>query len=322
VKLTVGARASTERKAGRSVVTYSIVDPNLFPGDATYSHTWRAFTPKATLTFQPSSHFMAYLTAAKGFKSGGYDLSGSSAGVSSATVDAALSRPFDQETVWNYEVGEKLTGLGDRLVFDADVFDDEYHNLQTSQLVVINGVPIPLTSNAGNARVAGVELESQFLPTNWLTLGLAYSYMDAHFTAKNTGFTGARIPYAPKDQVHASVDLHFPLPGDGGRISLAADYTYHSKVFFDNANTAPPFLQSRSIWRGVVNGHIEYDSPGDVWRLSVWGKNLTGTEPALHAADVTVLFEDLNEFLGNAGSIFLAKYYPVRTFGVTLSRRF
>jgi iron complex outermembrane receptor protein len=327
LKLTVGLRASIERKSGRSVVTYSIVDPTLFPADSRYSHTWSAVTPKGTLTFQPNSHFMAYLTVAQGFKSGGYDLSGSSAGTSSEFVDAALAHPFDQETVWNYEIGEKATLLDNRLVFDTAIFDDEYHNLQTSQLAIINGIPVPQTTNAGNARVSGVEVESQFVPTGWLTLGATYAYMDARFTSKFANgapvpFFGDRIPYAPKDQFHVSADFHRPLPGEAGTISFGVDYTYHTKVFFDNVNSAPPFLQPKSIWNGIVNAHLEYDSADSKWRVLLWGKNITATEPVLHAADVSVLFQNLDEFLTGSDFLFLVKYYPVRTAGITVTRTF
>ncbi|HLI67201.1 MAG TPA: TonB-dependent receptor [Caulobacteraceae bacterium] len=323
LKLTAGLRASYERKSGHSIVTYTLFDPvNLPPGNATYSHSWSAVTPKVTLTFQPNHRIMAYVTAAEGFKSGGYDLSGSGAGVNSATVNAALSHPFNQETVWNYEAGLKMTAFDNRLVFDADVFDDEYHDLQTSQLVVINGVPIPLTSNAGDAKVTGVEVETQLAATDWLTLGVTYAYMDARFTSPNTGFTNNHIPYAPQNQVHLSADIHYPLPGNAGRLAIGADYTYHSKVFFDNGNTAPTFLQRKSIWNGIVNGHIAWDSADDRWKVEAWGKNITGQEPALHAADVTVLFQDA--FGGDPGNaaLFLVKYYPVRTFGVTVTRKF
>ena len=132
-------------------------------------------------------------------------------GSSSAQVDAALATPFNPETVWNYEVGEKFTGFDNRFTFDADVFEDQYLHLQTSQLVIINSVPIPITSDAGNARVAGIEVESTALPTNWLTLGLTYAAMDTKFLSHKTGFYGARIPYAPKQQVHASAEVHFPV---------------------------------------------------------------------------------------------------------------
>ena len=339
LKLTGGLRASWEQKRGHDIVTYTIVDlSNLPPANVTYSHSWEAVTPKVTLTFQPNSRFMAYATASEGFKSGGYDLSGSAAATglglspadASALVDAALKRPFDQETVWNYEVGEKATLFNNRLVLDTAIFDDEYHNLQTSQLTLVGAIPVPITSNAGNARVAGLELESQFAPTDWLTLGATYAYMDAHFTSRSVHgqavtFFGNRIPYAPKDQVHLSADFHAPLPNDMGKIDAAIDYTYHSKVFFDNANDNAPFLQKKSICNGIINAHVEWDSPDDNWRVLLWGKNITRQEPALHAADVTVLFEDFNEFLtlpDPPNSISLVKYYPVQTFGVTVTRKF
>lgn len=319
LKLTVGARGTEERKSGTSVITYSRVDPNLFPGSATYSHSWGSFTPKFTLAFQPTTHLLFYATASEGFKSGGYDLSGSG-GSSSEQVDQALATPFNPETVWNYEVGEKFTGFNNRFTLDADLFDDQYSHLQTSQLVIINSVPIPITSDAGGARVAGAEIEATALATDWLTLGLTYAYMDSHFTSPGTGFTGNRIPYAPKTQVHASAEIHFPI--SGGVVALGGDYTYHTKVFFDNGNSAPPFLQQKGVWDGIINAYVNYTLPNQRWKVAVWAKNLTNQQPVLHAADVTVLFENLDEFLNNAGSVFLAKFYPQRTVGVTLTRNF
>jgi iron complex outermembrane receptor protein len=171
-----------------------------------------------------------------------------------------------------------------------------------------------------------VEIESQLVATDWLTLGVSYAYMDAHFTSvEATNTQGNRIPYAPKDQVHLSADVHHQLPGEAGRLAFGIDYTYHTKVFFDNANSAPTFLQQRSIWHNIVNAHLEYDSPDSKWKASLWGKNIFGEEPALHAADITVLLQSVNEFLSPDGPnqrLFLVKYYPVRTFGVTVTRTF
>ena len=321
LKLTLGARENIERKAGNSTINFSILNPSLAPGQASYSHTWDSFTPKATLTFQPNHSFMAYATVDEGFKSGGYDTSGSG-GKTTADVDAALAHPFAPETVWNYEIGEKFTGFGDRLALDADVFDDEYHNLQTSQLVNINDHPIQITSNSGDARVAGLEFEGTAAPTEWLTLGATYAYMDAHFTSGGTGFTGKRIPYAPKDQVHLSADVHFPVPSLNGQLDFGVDDTYHSSIFFDNGNSAPRFLENKSVWAGIVNAHLDYLSANDLWKVSLWGKNIGNDQPVLHASDVTVLFENLKEFTSNAGFIFLAKYYAERTVGVSLTRKF
>ncbi|HKD21738.1 MAG TPA: TonB-dependent receptor, partial [Rhizomicrobium sp.] len=181
-KLTLGARETWERKAGTSFVAYNVVDPTLPPGSATYSHMWNAFTPKLTLTYQPTDDVLVYASAVRGFKSGGYDLSGAS-GTTPSDVSALLATPFAPETEWSYELGEKVTGFDKRLIVDGDLFLAHYRNLQTSQLVLSpSNIPTMITSNApGTTTVEGLELESTAVPTDWLNLGLTYAYMYSHF---------------------------------------------------------------------------------------------------------------------------------------------
>src|SRR6202043_2683135 len=106
-KLIAGARETWERKAGHSPVDYTNKAPvcsvpppdpspedctdSLFPGSATYSHTWDAFTPKLVLSYQPDDDLYLYTSAVRGFKSGGYDLSGA-AGSSTPAVNALLAK--------------------------------------------------------------------------------------------------------------------------------------------------------------------------------------------------------------------------------------
>ena len=146
--------------------------------------------------------------------------------------------------------------------------------------------------------------------------------MDAHFTSQGTGFTGNSIPYAPRDAVHLSADVHFPLSEFGGSIDFGADYTYHSKVYFDNANSAPPFLQQKSIWRDIVNAHVTYESADDRWKLSVWGKNLPTSIRFCMPPTSPSCSRTWTSSSSNAGSVFLAKYYQERIVGVTLTRNF
>jgi iron complex outermembrane receptor protein len=331
LKLTLGARETTESKSGFSTIAYSVNDPTLIPGTANYSHRWDAFTPKATLAYQPNADFMLYGTVTKGFKSGGYDLSGAN-GTSPAQVATLLATPFAPETVWSYEAGEKYTGFGGRFMADLAVFLAKYKDLQTSQLVpsaANAGVPIAITTNAGGASVSGVELETRAAPTNWLTLGLNYAYMDAHFTdlieAANPpiSLNGKRIPYSSKNQVHVSAEARWPISALKGSFAFGVDETYRSKVYFDNANTAPRYLQDATEWKGILNLHLNLVPDSGSWRASVWAKNLADKRPVLHAADITTLLENLNDLNNHpSGTIFLAKYYPERTVGVTFTRDF
>jgi iron complex outermembrane recepter protein len=330
LKITLGGRESYERKAGSSIVAYSVIDPTLIPGSADYSHSWNSFTPKLTVTFEPNRDFMVYGTVAKGFKSGGYDLSGAS-GTSPSEVSSLLATPFAPETVWSYELGEKYTGFDKRLTLDLTAFTARYKDLQTSQLVPSTnaGVPIAVTTNAGGASVSGAEFESQAAATPWLTLGLNYAYMDARFTNLLDSLqppqllTGKRIPYAPKNQVHVSAVGRWPVSFARGTLEVVADETYRSRIFFDNANTAPTYLQDASVWKGILNLHVGFTDNDEKWKVFLWAKNATDRRPLLHAANVTVLLENLDDLANHPdGTIFLAKYYPERTLGVSITRTF
>jgi iron complex outermembrane receptor protein len=318
LKLTLGARETWERKSGVSTVSYSIVDPaNLFPASAAYSHSWDAFTPKANLSFQASDKLLLYATVSRGFKSGGYDLSGTGAS-SSVDVALAFATPFDPETLWSYEIGEKFSGFQDHLIVNGDLFRADYKNLQLSQLVLLSNNELAnITSNApGTTTVQGVELESTALVTDWLTLGLTYGYLDAYFA------DGTRVPYTPRHQINLSGEIRWPIPSLRGELSLAGDYTYHSQVFFNKGEVLPDYVATRTAWNGIVNLHADYTSDDSAWRVSVWGKNITDDRAFLRASNVGVLFQTLPEFLNPNESLFLVKYYPERTFGVSVTRSF
>jgi iron complex outermembrane receptor protein len=318
LKLTLGARETWERKGGISSVSYSIVDPaHLFPAVASYSHTWNAFTPKANLSFQAADNVLIYASVTRGFKSGGYDLSGTGA-KTAANVPLALATPFAPETETSYEMGEKYTGFDNRLVVNGALFRADYNNQQVSQLVLLSNNQLEnITSNApGVTRSQGAELEATGLATDWLTLGLTYAYLDSHFSDKS------RVPYTPRHQLNLSGEVHFPVPDWNGEVSFATDYTFHSKVVFNKSETLPDYIASQTAWDGIVNMHADYTREDGQWRVSLWGKNITDDRALLRASNVGVLFQNLAEF-GNANdSLFLAKYFPERTFGVSLTKDF
>jgi iron complex outermembrane receptor protein len=203
LKLTLGARETYERKSGQSqVFDTSGLSPYLA---ATYEHSWSDFTPKATLAFEPTRHFLAYATYATGFKSGGYDIS--------ASTDAGLAKPFNPEKVKSYEVGAKVTGLDGRLRLNGDIYRANYTDLQRTAFD--SSTVSFVTTNAGSARVQGVELDGAVAPTSWLTLGVNYSYTDAKYlqyvSANNSGppsvYTGNQLPYVAKNQGNVSATI-------------------------------------------------------------------------------------------------------------------
>src|SRR5690606_24466685 len=90
-----------------------------------------------------------YASAAKGFRSGGFN--------------PLPAGPYDAEEVWTYELGLKTSLLGGRLQTDAAVFHSDYENFQ-----ILGILPLSfdsLISNAGNARIRGIEWSLTWYPT-------------------------------------------------------------------------------------------------------------------------------------------------------------
>jgi iron complex outermembrane recepter protein len=317
-KLTLGARFTKEDKAGHSEKNdTSGLSPDLA---ATYSHSWHAFTPKATLWYLPSNRFLAYATAASGFKSGGFD--------TSATTNEGLATPFRQEKVVSYELGVKFTSPEDGFVVNAAAYYAKYKDLQVQEFQNLQYV----TANAGTANIPGVELEALFNPLTWLTFSGNYSYMNARYTHYVQGdgsvFTGNQIPFDVKWHYTLGSEAHFASPQAApGKVGLGFDLTYQGKKYFENENNDYAFITDRTRIRGLLNLHANWTSSDDAYQVALWGNNVTNRRYIVNATDLTAFYATVPEFLAtNAAGSALNKMYvgdwnTPRMFGISLTYR-
>jgi iron complex outermembrane receptor protein len=319
LKMTVGARYSSESKSGHTEISNtSVQNPNLSSGP--YSKTWTAFTPKALVSYEPVSNVMMYVSATKGFESGGYDTNG--------TTNAELASAYNPEYVWSYEGGIKTTFLDKRLQINLAVYDAEYKDLQTRNFDPISGNII--AGNAAKARVRGGELEVEMLPVEWLTLGLSYSYTDAKYRsylvpnappAPPTDNSGHTIPFTPRNAANFRAETNFPVPGDAGKIRIGADVTYRSAIQFNDANSTPDFILAKSAYHGVVNMHATWSSTNDRSEVTVWAKNLTDKRAIINNADLSNFFDTFAEY-NKGGYVSIDNWNDPRTVGISLTKRF
>jgi iron complex outermembrane recepter protein len=334
LKLTLGGRGQWERKSGSSSVAASFAPGNpldafyplVFPDAAAdYSHTWWSFTPKATLDYQVRQSLLLYATAAKGYKSGGWDTSASSDyGKSSAEVAQHLATAFQPETVRSYEIGGKYLSTDRRWQVNAAAFIADYRDMQTNQFNPQTAVF--QTSNAGRARAKGVELETTEAPTNWLTLGLNYTYQLARYTdyvqSALQNNTGNVIPETPKHSIHFSAETKFAVPAVPGDFNLGGDYTYRTAVHFADANDEPTFLLNESKFDGIVNLHTTWNSSGDSWHVVAFATNLTNRNTVVYATDVSGFYLTPAEAANPANRIYSVLRVPSRLIGVTVRHEF
>jgi iron complex outermembrane receptor protein len=334
LKLTLGGRGQWERKSGSSAIAASFAPGNPFAGfyplifpnaAADYSDTWWSFTPKATLSYQAQEGLLLYTTAAKGYKSGGWDTSASSDyGKPSSVVTQHLATSFQPEQVWSYELGAKYLSPDRRWQANAAAFIADYRDMQTNQFNPQTGVFE--TSNVGRARAKGIELETTEALTNWLTLGLNYTYQLARYTkyvqsaAQNN--TGNLIPETPRHSINLNAETRFVLGPALGYVTVGGDYTYRTAVHFADSNAEPPFLLDQSKFDGIVNLHTTWNSASDQWHVSLFATNLTNRHTVVYATDVSGFYLTPAEAASPANRIYSVVRTPSRLVGLTVRREF
>ena len=174
--------------------------------------TESGFSPQVTLRFRSSDTVSWYLRYAEATKIGGFDT-----GQTSIPTDID-ELTFETEDAEQIELGVKGSAMDGRLSFDADIFNLEFPNLQTTAIS-----PDPnQTSASVNAgqRVRGLEFNLRFAASDNWRLGLAGAFMDGEMTEfKGAGCTDSEIAAALVDagapcQLFDGSTLVQPTPGN------------------------------------------------------------------------------------------------------------
>lgn len=135
------------------------------------------FVPKASLTWRAADNQTYYVSVANGIKAAGISVLNGGIGAFDPT-----GSKFDEEEHWVYELGAKTSWLDRRLTLNGAVFFDDYDKKLVSIQVPVGNLITTRTVNGGAAEVWGVELEANWAPTDNLTLGAGYTWLDAEWT--------------------------------------------------------------------------------------------------------------------------------------------
>lgn len=164
-------------------------------GSPSEQATFTSSDPRVFLQYQWSPHVNTYASAAKGFRSGGFNVEG--------------QPPFGPETLWTYELGSKLFMPRNGVRANADVFYSNYSNFVTS----IPHLPLNIASNAGKARIKGVEADLLWMPVDQWQFSVNGDYLDATFVTVYRSLTayspGDQLPLVSKYMFTGSVERKF-----------------------------------------------------------------------------------------------------------------
>jgi iron complex outermembrane recepter protein len=127
------------------------------------------FTPKVTVSYKPGEDFMAYASYSEGFRVGGANPNPPDA--------TGAARAYDSDSVKNYELGARSGFFGGMLTLDATVFHIDWEDIQV-RLFTIPGF-FAYVTNAGKAKVDGVEFTGTVRPSRNFEFQTNVSYVDA-----------------------------------------------------------------------------------------------------------------------------------------------
>jgi iron complex outermembrane receptor protein len=270
VSLTGGLRYTNEAKhlANTGGVyrlgTTTLANPASFY-DFVDRATYDAWTPKVSVQARATPETFFYVSATRGFKSGGFNNS----------TEPGLR--YSPEFAWSYEGGLKNTLAGGRVHVNTAVFYTDLQDLQVQALIRPGLIDI---SNAASATIRGVELEAAaagrgvHLAGNLSWLDAAYGPYLAVGTGGVTGnAAGNRLNNAPEWSGSGSAVYEFGT-GQAGTVSVRGDASWQSRVFFTPFNDA---IETQRAY-ALVHLRAGFGPRQRQWEIAVYARNIRNTE--------------------------------------------
>ena len=238
--------------------------------------------PKLTISLDLdcNKRNMLYLSAAKGYKAGGFNTQ-----MFSEVLQQRLKREmgfwvdmgdmdktiaYKPEKSWTAEFGGHFSTRDARFSADAALY---YTICFDRQLTVFpeGQTTGRMMTNAGRARSFGAETSLRYAPHKAVELSLAYGYTNARFTRFRSGthdYRGKRVPYAPEHTLSARASYTVALPARWQMV-IGVGYTGAGRIWWNESNDASQRFYS------LLDGSIRFRNGR--YGVELWARNITGT---------------------------------------------
>jgi iron complex outermembrane receptor protein len=276
---------------------------------------------RGNLSYRIAGGVLGYVSYARGFKSGGVNMSGLALNAQNQpALSTAVVRPERNTT---YEAGLKSSLLGRRATVNLAGYYTEVKDFQatvvdSSQTAALRGY----LSNIPEVTVKGFEADAAALVAEGLTLRASLTYAHGEYTDYPAGpcplerqtastaacnLTGLRLSGLPRWAATLGADYERPahLGGRRGAVYLHADSSFRSGYFGDPSLSQYTWIQGYN----VTNASLGYrDDAG--WEVAVFARNLFNAD----------YIQNLTIQAGNSGLILGTPSDP-RLVGATLRIR-
>jgi iron complex outermembrane receptor protein len=238
-------------------------------------------TPRVVLNWHPSSQITTYASYAEGFRSGFQQ-------APPVIRDSPEIPPVGADSLKNYELGIKGRVLDGRLGFDTALYFIDWQDVQSNNVVLINGIPAPAVVNGQSASGLGFDLSVTASPLDQLELSIGFSANDLTWDESSIPGTsvsfskGDRLNLSPKYTASGSATYTFSLGSGGYEALISASARYNSEQFFRIASGSG---QADSIL--IADARFSIEAPSN-WTITLYGDNLNDEDGTIQQAPFNV----------------------------------
>jgi len=256
--------------------------------------TFSQFQPKLTVNWQVTDGWSLFASYGYGFRSGGFNSSGSQATVqaylgSLTTADRSqpaisnVSDEYDKEVSKALEAGFKAELLDRSVTLSGAVFHTDLEDMQFFNFFVGPFGLLRVVTNIDSVQIDGFELDARWRVTDWMTVFGGYGYVNGEIDQyKGRPYTeGNEIPYAPEYTANLGVDFRFPIT-DALALTTRLDGSFVGETWFHPVQNDSVFTlfgapgdyskTSRDPYN-VFNARIGVQA--DNWGVTAWTRNFT-----------------------------------------------
>ncbi|MDO9075130.1 MAG: TonB-dependent receptor [Rubrivivax sp.] len=308
--------------------------PNTNLGKDDLNRTDKKFTPKIGFGWKFAPQHNLYGSYAAGFKGGFFDPRMDLGGNPNSALSLEKRRGVEPEEADTYELGLKSTFNQGRVQTNAAVFYTSYTNVQIPGSTPtydasgnVNGFAGNVT-NAGKAKIQGLELEAMARVTDAFAVSGMVSFIDAEYKEwivanGQTGANAALVNVAsyaefqntPKRSASVTATYDWPLAvmGRSGTLSLGNTVSYKSLVYqgefvrtsgiaaldVNVAQLQATAQPAYSLW----DASLVWTSSDRKLQVSLIGRNLTDKRYIVAGYPFASFFNTITAFYGDPRTV-------------------
>ncbi len=263
--------------------------------------TFRQFQPKVTLNWDMAEDVSTYASYGVGFRSGGFNSSGTATTLSQYFGNLALpdgtpnlnqlSDEYDKEVSKAAELGFKSRLMDGTLELNGAVYHTEVKDGQDFSFFAGPCGSLRVVTNVDKARLQGVELDFKWRPIDWLKLYGGFNYIDTEIRKyKTRPYTeGNKVPYIPEYDGNLGAEFIFPVFDHSTDFIARIDQVFMGETWFspvqdqavDNFFTAAGFGRgdfSRQHRKPYTTTNLTLSLSHERWSVTAWAHNVFDEE--------------------------------------------